>query len=229
MPLDDDEIRQILEVAFQRGIVTLDTAPLYGNIESRLGALCEGLEFQINSKIPPIFADSLSPAAQVIESACLSRRRLGRKLKGLLFHRAEDLRDERSGDAWNRVHEWANSEGVAMGVSGYDPELDRAMCADFELSNVQLPGNALHLRHCAALKKLRQKPTLQLRSAFLQGLLLMPIELAIKRVPIAADALRHWHQWLSDQDLSPLRGALSIMKGFDDIDTCVVELTVRPS
>jgi len=34
--LPDRDIRAILELAFEQGVVILDTAPVYGDIESRL-------------------------------------------------------------------------------------------------------------------------------------------------------------------------------------------------
>ena len=39
---DDQEARKLLDIAFELGVNVLDTAPAYGNSESRLGALIEG-------------------------------------------------------------------------------------------------------------------------------------------------------------------------------------------
>jgi aryl-alcohol dehydrogenase-like predicted oxidoreductase len=222
--LRNSQIRKILEAALEHGIVTLDTAPLYGDIESRLESLCAGLEFRINSKIPPIppELDSIAAAHWVVESARCSRRRLGRKLTGLMFHRAEDLVGERGRVVWSMIREWASEEKVSLGVSGYDANLVRSICDESRVSIVQLPGNAFDLRHREVFARLPSRPELQLRSAFLQGLLLLPVEVAIARVPEAAEALQHWHKWLADCALTPLRGALSIVKGFQHADTCVI-------
>src|SRR5580700_10857277 len=91
--LPNGEIRKILELAFQRGVTFLDTAPVYGDIESRLTKLCDGLEFRIVSKIPsiPETLDYTAAAQWAVKSAQGSLRRLGHKLYALLFHRTEDL------------------------------------------------------------------------------------------------------------------------------------------
>jgi aryl-alcohol dehydrogenase-like predicted oxidoreductase len=223
-PIPADEIRKILELACKRGITVLDTAPSYGDIESRLGQLCAGLEFQINSKIPPIPSElgPIAAAQWVLESARTSHLRLDGKLSGLLFHRAEDLAGERGVVMWKAIQGWAQGENVAMGVSGYDASFVRLLCEELEISIVQLPGNAFDQRHCAVMASLRPKPQLQLRSAFLQGLLLLPVNVAKDRVPAAESALEQWHRWLGDHALTPLQGALSILKGFEHADTCVI-------
>src|SRR5579863_2773388 len=91
--LANRDIRAIFNLAFERGVTILDTAPVYGDIESRIGSLCDGLEFRIVSKIPalPNDLDDLKAAQWALDSAQTSARRLGRKLYALLFHRAEDL------------------------------------------------------------------------------------------------------------------------------------------
>jgi aryl-alcohol dehydrogenase-like predicted oxidoreductase len=222
--LSAERISEILQLASAKGITTLDTAPAYGDIESRLADLAEGLEFEINSKIPaiPRHLDASAAANWVLESAQLSRKRLGDSLDGLLFHNAEDLVGTRGAVIWCALSKWAEDEDVSLGVSGYDPEAILALCQNYRISMVQLPGNALDQRCNHFTARGERKPRLQLRSAFLQGLLLMPIAAAAERVPWAMTALHQWHEWLGEQLLSPLQGALSIVKGFENIDTCVI-------
>src|SRR5579863_8543758 len=194
--LAEDDIRAILEFAFRQGMTVLDTAPSYGDIESRLGLLCGGLDFRIVSKIPPL-ADTLDDRAAAqcaVESAELSRRRLGPKLHALLFHRAEDLVGDRGATVWKTLAKWATAENVLIGASGYDVEVIQSLFESRRISVAQLPGNALDQRFGGVLAKLKRKPQIHLRSAFLQGLLLLPVEDAIKLVPAANAALQRWHQ-----------------------------------
>jgi hypothetical protein len=90
------------------------------------------------------------------------------------------------------------------------------------ISIAQLPGNALDQRIGTLLSALKPKPELHLRSAFLQGLLLLPIQEAIALVPAAAAALQQWHRWIKLRDMTPLEGSLAIVKGFVDVRTCVI-------
>jgi aryl-alcohol dehydrogenase-like predicted oxidoreductase len=222
--LSNADIRKILELAFQRGITILDTAPVYGDIESRLGRLCESLEFRIVSKIPPV-PDALNDKAAsrwAVESAQISRSRLGNNLYALLFHRAEDLLGSRGDMIWSAIAKWAANEGVLTGASGYDMASMRALFETRRIPIAQLPGNALDQRIDSVAENLNPKPELHLRSAFLQGLLLLPIEEAMQLVPSANVALQQWHRWLSERETTPLEGALAIVKGFHDVATCVV-------
>jgi aryl-alcohol dehydrogenase-like predicted oxidoreductase len=220
----DAEIRDTLALAHRYGIRSLDTAPLYGDIESRLETLCAGLPFSIVSKIPPVPDDLVSGdvSAWALQSANLTLDRLGENLTGLLFHRAEDLVREGGADLWQSVVNWARSKNVSVGVSGSGPEEVRSLSHIREISILQLPGNAFDQRLRTLAKSANSAPLLQLRSAFLQGLLLLPLEVAAARLPAALAPLRRWHTWLQDHSLSALQGALSIVKGFENTHSCVI-------
>jgi aryl-alcohol dehydrogenase-like predicted oxidoreductase len=222
--LPNGEIRKILELAFQRGVTFLDTAPVYGDIESRLTKLCDGLEFRIVSKIPsiPETLDYTAAAQWAVKSAQGSLRRLGHKLYALLFHRTEDLLGARGDIIWSSISQWAADKGILIGASGYDVAAVRSLFEKRRMAIAQLPGNVLDQRIDAMLDRLEPTPELHLRSAFLQGLLLLPFEEGAIRVPAASAALQHWHEWLKARKMSPLQGALSVVKGFRDVGTCVV-------
>ena len=222
--LPDAAIRRILELAFERGMTLLDTAPSYGDIESRLGSLCEDLDFRIVSKIPslPKGLDDVKAGRWAIGSAQASRQRLGHKLHALLFHRAEDLLDARGEAVWNCITTWARTENILIGASGYDVALIRTLFENDRISIGQLPGNALDQRIGTDLGNVNPKADVHLRSAFLQGLLLLPKDEAAKIVPAANAALQQWHLWLERHGMTPLQGALSIVKSFEHVSTCIV-------
>lgn len=220
-PLNDREVCEVLELAFDQGVRWLDTAPAYGDIEQRLTLLCRDMPFRIVSKLPSLAS---APPGQArinvaLRSIAQSRERLGEQLQTVLFHRAEDLL-EAGGDAlWSTVQAEAGRLGVTLGVSCYDVATLHKLQARFALDAVQLPGNALD----QSIAGLADKPALvQLRSAFLQGLLLMAEEDAVRRLPAAKPALRRWHQWCSERALSPLTAALGFVKSFSVVDHCVV-------
>jgi aryl-alcohol dehydrogenase-like predicted oxidoreductase len=227
--LADDDIRDILDFAFRQGIQTLDTAPAYGDIEERLCSLCDGIAFRIVSKIPPLPGelDDTAAGQWAINSALTSRTRLGHKLYALLFHRAEDLLGPRGDAVSKAVGRWARTEGILIGASGYDAGVVRSLFEMRRISVAQLPGNALDQRIDRILEKIEPKPDLYLRSAFLQGLLLLPFEDAVKRVPAAKFALQQWRQWLTHRGMSPIHGALSIVRAFSDVASCVVGVDSR--
>lgn len=218
------QVRRILAVAWERGVKTLDTAAAYGDIEPRLADLCGRLPFQVVSKVPAI-PDALAPdeaAEWALTQATQSRQRLGPLLTGLMCHRAEDLSGERGQAVYEALQRWAVSEGITLGASCYGPEALLAIHGQHPLAIAQLPGNALDQRLPQAINERLPGVDVHLRSAFLQGLLLMPQVLGSARVPAAKTALQRWHGWCQAQALSPLVGALSLVKSFKAASTVVI-------
>jgi aryl-alcohol dehydrogenase-like predicted oxidoreductase len=222
--LPDSEIRKILEFAKSRGIYLLDTAPAYGDIEERLGELCDGLDFEVNSKIGAIPAElnDVAAANWALESAHASHGRLGGKLRSLLFHRAEDLIGARGEVIWRTVARWATSENIELGASAYDDGILKQAHSERQLGIAQFPGNAFDQRIVNLKSQQTPSPTLHLRSAFLQGMLLLPCAQAISLMPNQRRAFERWHQWLANHAFDPLHGAISIVKAFTNVSACVV-------
>jgi aryl-alcohol dehydrogenase-like predicted oxidoreductase len=220
----EDEVRAVLEQAWQRGVRVLDTAAAYGDIEERLARLIEGLPYRVVSKIStlPATLDDREAAAWAVGQARRSRQRLGPALGSLLFHRAEDLVGVRGTTVWRELSAWAREEGVALGASVYDPQKALDLAAEFGIAVTQLPGNVFDQRLARTMPVPPVGLEVHLRSALLQGLLLMDTSAAVARLPIASQALRAWHDWCVSHDLSPLVAALSIVKGFAATSTVVV-------
>jgi hypothetical protein len=117
---------------------------------------------------------------------------------------------------------WSKQEGVEVGVSCYSPEQLSAVFAENSVALAQLPGNALDQRLSAAPLRGCEEIEIHLRSAFLQGLLLMPQDEAAKRIPEAAEPLRRWHLFCEKLGLSPLQTALGVVKSFSRVASIVV-------
>jgi aryl-alcohol dehydrogenase-like predicted oxidoreductase len=220
------QVRSILAAAWDAGVRTLDTAAAYGDIEGRLAGLCGALPFDIVSKVPAI-PDALTPseaARWALAQAEQSRHRLGQRLRGLMCHRAEDFLGPRGAAVAPALQRWAADQGVALGASCYEPAtlmtLREALPQGLALC--QLPGNALDQRLAQALHQPLAGLDIHLRSAFLQGLLLMPLDQGRTRLPAAAGALQRWHGWCAARELSPLVAALSVVKSFAAVSTVLV-------
>lgn len=219
-----DEARRILQSAWSAGVRILDTAAAYGDIEPRLASLCGKLDFQLISKVPAI-PDALMPeaaAAWALSRAEASQRHLGQRLRGLMCHRAEDLMGERGAAVHAALARWAAADSVTLGASCYDPATLRDLRCQHPIGLAQLPGNALDQRLNLVYGPQDLRPDLHLRSAFLQGLLLMPEAEAARRLPRATSALRSWHAWCAGAGLTPLVGALSVVKSLTSASTVVV-------
>lgn len=175
------ELVAILELAGSAGIRVLDTAALYGNSESALGAaLAKRHPFRIVTKTPDFRAlpDPAQGAAELrktFEHSLSSLRQP--RVHGLLVHNANDL-FRPGGDAIWRELEGLRSQGLVekIGVSVYGgDQIDRILGA-FAPDIIQLPVNVFDQRlvdsgHLARLKS--SGVEVHVRSIFLQGLLLM--------------------------------------------------------
>jgi aryl-alcohol dehydrogenase-like predicted oxidoreductase len=219
----EPEVRSILEDAASRGVRTLDTASAYGDIEERLCRLVEGLPLGIVSKVPPV-PQELSPTESadfVLRAADLSHARLGPRLRGLMLHRGTDLDGPRGEALAMALRTWCANREIRFGASCYSPAEAALLAATRGIALTQLPGNALDQR-------VGREPDgligveVHLRSAFLQGLLLMPEERAAARLPQASQMLANWHTYCRIAGLTPLEMALSVVKSFAAVATVVV-------
>jgi aryl-alcohol dehydrogenase-like predicted oxidoreductase len=224
VPVPEPEVRQILARAWELGVRTLDTAAAYGDIELRLPALMGDLPFKVVTKVAPCPADT--PADAVVSSTLnmlqRAHERLGERMSALMFHSADDLLLPGATGLWSRCAEWSERHGILLGVSCYDPATLDRLLERMPIRIAQLPGSALDQRLGLSSTDQWSSTQLHLRSAFLQGLLLMPLDGAIQRVPAAAEALRRWHVWLRDHQLAPLEAALAVVKSFARGTHCVV-------
>lgn len=221
------EARAILHRAHELGIRTLDTAAAYGDIEQRLSRLIDNFDFSVMSKIPAKPPDvegqeAIDWARRALRS---SMERLGKSLRGVMFHSADDLLGPDGESLWQACRTIAAPEGIALGVSCYEPQsLLEIIRRGMPIAIAQLPGNALdqRLRDAAARLAAPANVEIHLRSVFLQGLLLMPERQAAEKIPAASAALRRWHVWCNERGMAPLRAALAIAKGLPGVRYCVV-------
>ena len=112
-----------------------------------------------------------------------------------------------------------------IGVSVYGPDELSELIKRFDFDVIQAPMNIFDRRmeHTGMLKHLKKKGvTIHIRSAFLQGLLLMPSE----KIPVYfapwAPLIKQYHQWLNQQSLSPLQACLSYLNQHSEIDKIIV-------
>lgn len=218
------EVKAILTRAAELGIHVLDTASAYGDIEGRLATLAGKSQFQVISKISPKPPDlnELALHAWVTAEILRSCDRLGTALYGLMFHRAEDLLEDNGDVLWAACEAVAADRNLKLGVSCYDIKTLQKVQSLFPVAIAQVPGNAFDQRLELTALPAAPLSEIHVRSAFLQGLLLMPEPQAAARIPAAANALRHWWAWCDSHHMAPMTAALGVVKGFAGASHCVV-------
>ena len=218
--------RHILAYALESGIDTLDTAIAYGESETYLGEI-EAKKFKIVTKLPIIPEGVANIDRWVNDQVQASLRRLRvDNVYGLLLHRSQQL-TESQGKALAQALLRLKAEGVVgkIGVSVYSPaELEKTI-QSCPVDLVQAPFNFLDRRlHTSGwLTRLHDAGVeIHTRSAFLQGLLLLPRT----RIPPKFkpwDALwNRWHEWLEDNSMSAPEACLQFALSFEEIDRVII-------
>ena len=156
------EVEKILHIASVNGIDTLDTAHAYGTAEKVLGKF-DLSRFKIVTKL---FDNDL------LENS-LSDMNVS-QVYAVMFHRENQINDK----TWG-YFERIKAEGLVekIGVSAYSPEVLRDIVSKYPVDIVQVPMNILDFSFYDVIKEMKQKNIeVHTRSAFLQGLLLMPAD-----------------------------------------------------
>ncbi|MBE9523992.1 MAG: aldo/keto reductase [Chloroflexi bacterium] len=218
--------KSMLKLAAENGVDTLDTAIAYGESESRLGDVgTQG--FKLVTKLPAIPDTCSDIHAWINEQISSSLVKLGvGSVYGLLLHRSEQLLGTYGEEIYQALDGLKKTELVEkIGISIYSPsELD-ALIPRYRLDLVQAPFNLIDRRLYLSgwMQKLKQDEVeIHTRSAFLQGLLLMPRSaIPAKFAPWKA-LWDKWHEWLSCHSVTAVKGSLSYPLSFPEIDRVVV-------
>lgn len=175
----EEEIRQILHLAADRGVASLDTARAYGDSEEIIGRIA-GRAWEVTTKVPAMGGACSSEAAERTTKASLaaSRRALRRDvLDVVLLHDAAD-RLASNGAAWARMCDEQRGGGIkTIGVSTSSVAEAEAAIEEEAVGAVQVAASVVDRRlvdngffERAADRDVR----VFARSVFLQGALLVP-------------------------------------------------------
>lgn len=230
------EAARIITRARELGIETLDTAVAYGSSETVLGDI--GISgFDVVSKLPPLDHEMLSQAqsdpsgfVERIVTQSLVRLKVPH-LTAVLFHRTKDAFGPMGAAMWTQLEKLQATGMIGkLGVSIYDPaELDLNH-AQLPLGLVQSPGNAFdtRLEDSGWRARLQKQGThIHTRSAFLQGLLLMPPALRPAKFNRWDGLWQDWQDWQNKTGLSPLEAALFCTLTAPGTDRVVVGVDSR--
>ena len=220
------EAAEMLHLARDNGVDTLDTAISYGESESCLGEI--GVDgFKIVTKLPAIPEGCLDIGSWIQEQFSASLVRLGKETAyGFLLHSPEQLFGVDGMEIYNILDELKKKGQVEkIGVSIYDPQELESITQHVSLDLVQAPFNLIDQRLLTSgwLKKLKRKGVeVHTRSAFLQGLLLMPQNLMPLYFTPWRDLFEKWHNWLAINNVSAVKACIEYPLRVSEIDRVVV-------
>jgi aryl-alcohol dehydrogenase-like predicted oxidoreductase len=235
-----EEVKGILRAASYNGIRLLDTAASYGDAEEAIGNSGEAGRFAIITKTLPLrlCGQDREPLEAVREafSKSLRRLRVG-SVDTVLVHDANDLLGPCGQEIYGQLQEYCRQGLVRrVGVSAYTGDEVDALLDRFKLDVVQVAANVFdqRLSRRGQLQRLtRFGVEIHVRSAFLQGLLLLePAKLSARFAPLRSKLIA-WRRRLDKDGLTPAQGALAYLRslnvdvvlvGVDSIEQLVANL-----
>lgn len=215
--LEDPVIRELAAEAWLHGITKLDTAPSYGDAESRISGVLDS--FEVQTKVLAANHDE----AGLRSSIQVSKKRMHRsQISAVLVHDWSALPSDRQREV-AQVIEAIRDEGLCrlVGVSTYD-EMDivRALRAFTRLDIVQAPVSILDQRLVGSdpVRQLRDAGgLLQARSVLVQGAAMAP--------PDHAKFGRHPDVSRLRATGQPLELCMSFIAGLPWVDEVVLGVT----
>ena len=226
-----DEIERLLEYSSSHGITNLDTAFNYGNSECILGEIGV-IGFTITSKITLDEVYPKSKQGKVIRDIERSLARLKvSKLDTLLVHNPLALCGQDAERLYAEL-KLAPSSGLVqnLGMSIYFPRAIKPILDEYELNVIQAPCNPFDDRVERFLKAPSMASpsfVIQVRSIFLQGLLLMCADNRPSFFDRWQNRLAMWDQWLLDNQISALEACVSFAFSREFVDQIVVGVESR--
>ena len=219
-------VKAMLQLASSHAIDTLDTAIAYGSSESRLGQAGTSA-FKVVSKLPEIPVVCTDISAWVHEQVAGSLARLGiNSLYGVLLHKPDQLLEENGGEIYQALQRLKEVGSIQkMGVSIYTPQQLGALIPRYRFDLVQAPLNLIDRRlHTSGwLQRLALEGVeVHTRSAFLQGLLIMPQAALPVRFMQWPDVWAKWYEWLSVHDVSAVQACLTYPLSLAGVSRVVV-------
>ena len=228
------EVKNILSYAHLQDIDLLDTAPAYGNSEKILGEVSIQ-KFKVVTKTRHFDKPEIN-----IDDIALMKKDFFNSLKdlkqdrvyGMLVHNADDLLKPGCEKLFDQLQELKQAEKIMkIGVSVYDYSQLQSIFDNFDIDLVQLPFNILDRRmiDSGMLATLKRKGIeVHARSVFLQGLLLMSEKNRPDKFNRWHGLWKVWHEWLNDNQISALEGAVrhaismpeisKVLVGVDNVD-----------
>jgi aryl-alcohol dehydrogenase-like predicted oxidoreductase len=204
----------------------LDTAIAYGDSESVLGRV--GVDkWSVVTKLPavPIGCANVAEWINVQIESSMKRLRVS-QLYGVLLHSPNQLLDSMGAHLYEVLQSLKlQNLTKKIGVSVYGVnELDvLTRVYDFDL--IQAPLNIFDRRLVESgwARRLRRSGVeLHTRSAFLQGLLLMPPNRRPEKFKRWADTWERWDAWLAELNLTPMQACVSYLNSIPEVDKFIV-------
>lgn len=216
------EVENILQIASNAGIDTIDTAPTYGNSEQVLGGVLTQDNWKIITKTTAL-NDDIFPVSENFHQSL--RQLKVSSVYGLLFHRFDDVYNRNFRDLYDCfLMEKQYGTVKKLGFSVYTPEQIDFLLESYDFDIIQVPINVFDQRliQNRQLKELKKRGVeIHARSIFLQGLLLNNTPQQDYFKPWKNNFNQYFTQ-LKNNNVSRLSAALNFAMGVEELDRIII-------
>jgi len=223
-----EQVKEILQLAEIKNTTLLDTSCAYGNAESIIGNYANPNKFDIVTKTPVFSSNIIKPIDAKELSHSFNNSLSNLKINhvyGLLTHGPEDLLKPGGHYLFNAMKTLRREGKVnKIGASVYNKKQIEDLVNTFDIDLIQLPFNLLDQRllHDGTFDFLKQHNIeIHVRSAFLQGLLFIPLNELPEYFQPIKPTLTRLKQKLSSLNLSPAQAALAFINQTPQIDRII--------
>ncbi len=210
------EATALVGAALAAGVTVFDTAMAYGNSETVLGQALRANDAtaiaQVVTKLPPTLCAADAPQLAATVAGCCQRLGVPR-LAAVLLHREEHL--ELLDGPVGEVLSLLMSEGRIgrLGVSVYTPQRAEQALHHPRIQQIQWPGSVLDRRFLPLLPLARQRGVVvHIRSALLQGVVMMDPETLPPHLKALQPALVEFHRLCRDYAVTPAAAAIGWLR-----------------
>tara|TARA_B100000963_G_C22631623_1_gene675205 strand:+ start:989 stop:1855 length:867 start_codon:yes stop_codon:yes gene_type:complete len=220
------EVREILKIASENSINTIDTAISYGRSEEILGQ-ANVHDFDVITKIPK-FPDNIDEPRRWVQDhifSSLEHLKIN-KLYAVLFHESDDLDSCFADEIFKGIEKLKAKKLIKkIGVSIYNPNQLDKITDRYEINIVQAPLNILDRRLITSgwMQKLYSNSIeIHTRSCFLQGLLLMSPQTIPQKFNQWKGLFTELEEWCNAYGKTMLEVCLGFQNSFPEINKTVI-------
>ncbi len=221
------EIDKILKIAKQQDINSIDTAQNYLNVENTIGSYNLN-DFKISTKISEIDKENIKTNKDYIYNKIIqSIHNLKiKKIDTIFLHNTNDLLS-RNGDKYfeDLIRSKKNKLVNKIGITVYSIKEINEIISNFDIDVVQCPFNIFDNRLVESGMYnvlVEKKIEIEVRSIFLQGLLLMNAE----NIPLQFQSFKKifklWFEFLENNQISQLGACINFVKKFKKIKRVII-------
>ena len=222
----DKEIKKIFKICNENKIINIDTAISYHNVHKCIGKH-DLSNFKISTKLPKLKKNKKKIKDIINEQVYLSLKNLNtKKIDCLFLHHPNDLTGSYGKEIYNSLQELKNNKVIdKIGISIYSIKFLNTLIKMYDFDVVQTPLNIIDRRILDTgmydtLNKL--KIEIEIRSVFLQGLLLMKYNQIPKKLNSFKEIFFQWNIFLKENNLNSIDACISFVKKFKKIKRIVI-------